>query len=267
MARTRGPGAPDPNTYTPEEAERLDRELTLARLRLGSDAALRAPVTVPVAVHVIADEDGSGSVSDTRVKRQVSALERTYSGERGGADTGFRFRLAGVDVTRNDRWFNRPDRYERHMKRELREGGPETLNIYTADLGGELLGWATLPQRYRGAPEMDGVVVDHRSLPGGAFEGFDLGHTAVHEAGHWLALFHTFQNGCVPPGDRVSDTPYERIEAEGCPDGRDTCPAPGDDPVHNYMDYSKDACMTEFTEGQGERMQAAWAAYRADPAR
>ena len=44
---------------------------------------------------------------------------------------------------------------------------------------------------------------------------------------------------------------------------RDTCEAPGLDPVHNFMDYSYDACYEEFTPGQNARQQDAWLFFRA----
>ena len=69
--------------------------------------------------------------------------------------------------------------------------------------------------------------------------------------------------GCLGPGDYVDDTPAELSPSMGCFDFRDTCPAdPGKDPIHNYMDYSPDACMHEFTTGQIERMQAMIVTYR-----
>jgi hypothetical protein len=50
----------------------------------------------------------------------------------------------------------------------------------------------------------------------------------------------------------VDDTPYH-IEPydDACDEHRDTCTAlPGNDPVHNYMNYGLDNCRTEFTPGQ-----------------
>jgi len=86
--------------------------------------------------------------------------------------------------------------------------------------------------------------------------------TLTHEIGHWLGLYHTFQGECEI-GDEISDTAPEKIEASGCDIGRDTCP--GDDamdPIHNFMDYSHDYCLYEFTAGQRDRAHAQVETYR-----
>ncbi|MFC7618098.1 M43 family zinc metalloprotease [Actinokineospora soli] len=124
------------------------------------------------------------------------------------------------------------------------------------------LGYATLPSAYADAPELDGVVIDHASVPGGTAPGAGLGKTLVHEAGHWLGLWHTFENGCTALNDEVADTPAQSGPSAGCPQARDSCSRPGQDPVHNYMDYSSDACYNQFSEGQAERMRAAWTTFR-----
>ncbi|WP_067452963.1 zinc metalloprotease [Actinomadura macra] len=229
--------------------------------RIDAGFRRRGRLVVPVRFHTVAG-GRRGRVPASTVRRQISTLNAAYGGGRGGADTGIRFRLVGYDVTNNRAWFQQPRRYEGQMKKRLRKGGPRTLNIFTAAVGRDVLGFSTFPQWYGGKPRMDGVVIDYRSLPGGPYKRFNRGYTAVHEVGHWLGLLHTFENGCVPPGDGVADTPYEAEPVAGCPGVRDTCPQDGTDPVHNFMNYAFDSCMRGFTAGQGRRMRASWAAYR-----
>ena len=87
---------------------------------------------------------------------------------------------------------------------------------------------------------------------------YNLGRTTTHEVGHYLGLYHTFDGGCAPAsgcntnGDLICDTNPES-SPNFSPCNRSTCGSP--DPTNNYMDYSDDICMTEFTEEQARRMR------------
>jgi hypothetical protein len=181
-----------------------------------------------------------GNVSDATIREQIAVLNAGF------ASTGLSFELENVTRTVNSQWFTRvgPGSEEQAaMKALLRTGGSNILNVYTvgfeAGAGEGLLGYATFPVDFDGAPQDDGVVVLHASLPGGALANFNLGQTLTHEVGHWVGLYHTFQGGCASAGDEVADTPAEALPAQGCPLARDSCPdQPGVDPIHNFMDYA-----------------------------
>jgi hypothetical protein len=231
----------------------------------------RTSDVIDVWVHVVSRGAGydNGELSDTMIRNQMRVLDESYNGRTGGANTGFGFNLVGITRTTNAAWFANVAvdlNAELAMKNALHRGGPSTLNIYTVD-GGPWLGWAYFPDIV-GDPTyaiLDGVVLDWRTLPGGTFAIYSEGDTAPHEVGHWLALYHTFDGGCSIKNDYVADTPAEFGPAFNCPVGRDSCTGKahaGLDPITNFMDYTQDSCMYEFSAGQATRMQAAWAAFR-----
>lgn len=252
-------------TRQPSDSEIASIEKAVARGKKGRTSAV-----IPVWVHVITRGAGydNGEVSDAMIREQMRVLDESYNGRTGGANTGFGFELQGITRTVNAQWFTgiaNSTSLELQAKSALRRGGPETLNIYLVD-GGPWLGWAYFPSILGTASaNLDGVVCDWRTLPGGSFGVYAEGDTATHEVGHWLALYHTFDGHCGKNGDYVADTAAEQSPAGGCPIGRDTCvgiASPGPDPITNFMDYTYDSCMYEFTPGQTERMQSAWTAYR-----
>lgn len=240
------------------QAERDVVEATLRETRYATSAV--GSITVNVYWHVINNGTGiaNGDIPQSQIDSQISVLNAAY------ANTPFRFALAGVDRTTNATWYTSSGgTSEQQMKNALRQGTADDLNVYSNNMGGGLLGWATFPSSYASSPKMDGVVILYSSVPGGTAAPYNLGDTATHEIGHWLGLYHTFQGGCAKNNDGVSDTPQEKSPAYGCPAGRDSCTRdPGADPIYNFMDYTDDNCMNTFTAGQNTRMDSMWASYR-----
>ena len=177
------------------------------------------------------------------------------------ASAGISFNLLGITRTTNAAWYN--DQAETAMKTALRKGTYGTLNVYFQNLSDGILGYCYFPVANPSASTLniDGCAVLSTTVPGGSATNYNRGRTLTHEAGHWFGLYHTFQGGCTG-GDSVSDTPAEASAAYGCPTGRDTCTAAGLDPITNFMDYTYDSCMTEFTPGQATRMNTFYANYR-----
>jgi hypothetical protein len=244
------------------EVERMELQFDLDRsATLAGNVPLLPPVnggTINVYFHVI-HNGATGDLQQSEVDDQMTVLNAAYAG------TGWVFDLQSTDWTDDSAWFGMNDgsNAENNAKRALRIGSGDDLNIYTARPGFGVLGWATFPSSYAARQDDDGVVVHYGTLPGGNQRPYDEGDTLVHEVGHWMGLYHTFQGACSAGGDRIADTPNERSPNYGCPANRDSCAAkPGNDPVENYMDYSEDGCMYEFTSDQDDRMDDQFSTYR-----
>jgi len=240
-----------------------------------SENRVAAGGVIPVHFHVIYS-GSTGNIPQSQIDAQILVLNRNYAGQDyngtpvpGARNTGYTFTLASVDRTNNRKWFAMTpgSSREAQAKNTLAINQTGSLNLYTAAPGGGLLGWATFPWDLQVNGKKDGVVIHYGSVPGGYLSPYNLGGTASHEVGHWVGLYHTFQGGCdtgscSSSGDLVCDTPAQATATSGCPSGKDTCPAAGLDPIHNYMDYSTDICYNNFTTGQDARADFMMSTYR-----
>ncbi len=232
-------------------------------------------IYVPVIFHVIYDNNGNGNVPETQLQKQVDTLNATYS----RAGSQYRFYLSAITRTNNTNWWNInfyerspgqnddypvPSQTEINMTNALAIDPTHAFNIYVSRLLSDLCGWTIYyPWEVSEASKQNGIIIDYRTLPGGEMDYYNYGYTAVHEGGHYLGLYHTFQNDCTPPGDEVDDTPYhDKIYNYLCDDLLDTCPSPGTDPVHNYMNYTDDPCYNNFTAGQIGRIASITGQYK-----
>ena len=264
--------------------------------------------TLPVVVHIINDGEAVGTgtnISQAQVQSQLDVLNEDYRKLNADgqlvpsafqplrADAQVQFRLAGIDpngqplpepgidrVNRNARGWNAPP-YGNSSDLSYIEGTikPQTswnpdnyVNIWVMSLGGNLLGYAQLPDNTAnlgglfpqgGLATTDGVVIRYSAFgrTGTLATNYDKGRTATHEVGHFLGLRHVWgDDNCGD--DYVADTPTQQTSNFGCPTfPHVTCSnGPTGDMFMNFLDYVNDGCMGLFSAGQADRMQAVLAA-------
>lgn len=227
---------------------------------------------IPVVFHVIQSTSGAGFVSAASIASQIDILNedfRALSGSNGapGVDTAIRFRLATVDpsgnpttgitYTTNNTWWNDGGTYWNTLAWDTHR----YLNVYT-NLASDYLGYVPDFPQSGGlvGQKSDRVVCLWSTIGKNAPYGppYDQGRTATHEIGHYLGLYHTFDGGCASAanchnnGDLICDTNPEANPNFDCPPTT-SCGFPA--PIRNYMDYTDDLCMWEFTAEQARRMR------------
>jgi len=243
--------------------------------------AKKAPVTIPVVVHVVYNT-AAENISDAQIKSQIVALNRDYSASNADKNNTppvwqgvvgnamIKFALAakdpkgkattGITRTQTKRTsFGTNDT----VKKTATGGTPawptsKYLNLWVCSLGGGILGYAQFPG---GPAATDGVVILNTAFgtTGTASPPYNLGRTAVHEVGHWLNLNHIWGDTSDCSGtDHVGDTPNAQLPNYGTPQfPHVTCTnGPNGDMFMNYMDYVDDSAMVMFSAGQVARMQA-----------
>lgn len=245
----------------------------------------RAVVTIPVVFHVVYNTPAQ-NISDAQILSQLAVLNQDFARLNAdtnqtpavwkpiGANTQILFCLAQRDPNGNSttgitRTSTSITAFNGSADQRIfftAQGGKDIwdrdryLNIYVCNLGGGLLGYAQFPG---GNPQTDATVNLFTAVGtiGNVNPPYDKGRTVTHEVGHWLNLFHIW--GDEPDcnqDDLVADTPLQGTSSSGCPTFpfTDACqPSSPGIMFMNYMDYSNDACMNIFTNGQSVRMNAA----------
>jgi len=233
-------------------------------------------ITIPVVVHVIYS-NANENISNAQIMSQMQVLnddfrrtnadaDNTWSQ---AADTQIEFCLAAVDPNGNPtngitrKSSTRTSWGTNDAMKKSSQGGVDPwdasqyLNMWVCNIGGGILGYAQFPG---GSASTDGVVMSPNyfgSKNGGSgfylSAPFDLGRTTTHEVGHFLNLRHIWGDGGCGVDDFVSDTPTSDAANYGCATSHSSCGST--DMVQNYMDYSDDACMNIYTQGQKDRMR------------
>ncbi len=226
-------------------------------------------LNMPVWFHVIHKSNGDGNVTDAAITAQMQVLNEDYAAlantmGSNGYNSKIQFTLEGITRTQNDNWFNDDDN-EATYKSILAVDTDENVNIYTTTADG-YLGYAYFPQDSAWAGDLDGIVLNHAAVGGrnNSYYPYNQGRTLVHEMGHYLGLFHTFEGGSAcengyDTGDFILDTPAESQAHFGC---TPTTTCGSNDPIDNYMSYSDDSCMDRFSPEQANRMVCSVMNYR-----
>ena len=209
---------------------------------------IRNILQVPIAFHVIYDTPSfnGGYLQENVINAQINVLNNAFN------QFNISFYLESLNYIQNSDWYHNDN--ESEYKQILSISPLTTLNIYTTSASG-YLGYSYFPNQWSEGSYMHGVVLSSDCLPGGSYP-YNDGDTAIHEVGHYFGLYHTFEGGCSN-GDQVDDTPAQNDSDSNifsCNE-MDTCPEDeGNDPIRNYMNYTDDNCIDNFTQGQIDRM-------------
>ena len=93
-------------------------------------------IVIDVHFHVITSSSGGGALSESSIDEQMEVLNAAFNPH-------FMFLKRSVETVENDDWFvmGMGTSSEIMVKSSLRIGTGEELNIYTAELTDDLLGW------------------------------------------------------------------------------------------------------------------------------
>jgi hypothetical protein len=256
----------------PELAARMNEIEQFTQNAIANGRLVNGKIEIPVVVNVLYRTTAE-NISLTQIQSQIDVLNKdfnalnsdfnqvptTFSGVK--ANVGISFVLDAVyrKSTKKTSWGTR-DAMKKSSQGGLNPTSPTTkLNLWVCTIGGGILGYAQFPG---GSSATDGVVIDSKYLgtTGTATAPFNKGRTATHEVGHWMNLRHIWGDTTCG-SDLVSDTPTHNTANYGIPafPHYSTCTGTPIEMTMNYMDYTDDAGMYMFSNGQKSRMLAIFA--------
>ena len=256
----------------PELAAKMQEIERFTQNAITNGRLVNGKIEIPVVVNVLY-RTATENISLTQIQSQIDVLNKdfnalnsdfnqvptTFSGVK--ANVGITFVLDAVyrKSTKKTSWGTR-DAMKKSSQGGLNPTSPTTkLNLWVCTIGGGILGYAQFPG---GSSATDGVVIDSKYLgtTGTATAPFNKGRTATHEVGHWMNLRHIWGDTTCG-SDLVSDTPTHNTANYGLPafPHYSTCTGTPIEMTMNYMDYTDDAGMYMFSNGQKSRMLAIFA--------
>ncbi|MDR3287342.1 MAG: hypothetical protein LBT27_07860 [Prevotellaceae bacterium] len=260
---------------------------TQSRLMMSINSIPQGTIIIPVVVHVVY-QNNSQNISDAQINSQLQVLNEdfrrlntdkintptAFAGIAGNAN--IEFKLAKIapngtptsGITRTQTSKSGFSETIEDMK-YTSTGGHDAwntqmyLNIWVCNFSSSSLGgYAQFPDELQTKPNTDGVVVSYKYFgrDGTAVSPHNKGRIATHEVGHWLNLRHIWGDAAnCSATDFVDDTPNQYTATSECPSfpQTDNCTTTSPGVMFmNYMDYTNDACMNIFTNGQVARMRS-----------
>ena len=256
----------------PELAAKMQEIERFTQNAITNGRLVNGKIQIPVVVNVLY-RTAAENISLTQIQSQIDVLNKDFNATNSDfnqvptvfsgvkANVGISFVLDAVyrKSTTKTSWGTR-DAMKKSTQGGINPTSPTTkLNLWVCTIGGGILGYAQFPG---GSSATDGVVIDSKYLgtTGTATAPFNKGRTATHEVGHWMNLRHIWGDTTCG-SDLVSDTPTHNTANYGIPafPHYSTCSGTPIEMTMNYMDYTDDAGMYMFSNGQKSRMLAIFA--------